>query len=251
MNDFWLQIFFRSQVEFMPRGLSDHCPVALNLGFAIEKIVKSFQFFKHLISAPGFLDTVGEAWNMEVEGDSWLVLTKKLRKVKQGLETLNSGKGNLHDLVVTARSELLNFQNGLPLTPTSGQLEEEIKLRGKLYDALHDEEVFLKQKSRVNWLKHGDSNNRYFFNYSKGRWKTNKLLSLEDNKGTTVTSHKDISKVAVDFYMNLLENDKVVEDIPYDLFFPQLTPDQCSRLSTPFDDEDVFKTLNLKAKNRA
>ena len=62
------------------------------------------------------------------------------------------------------------------------------------------EECFLKQKSRVNWLKCGDNNNKFFFNCCKGRWNTNKIFQLKDASGATVARHSAVSKVVVDYF---------------------------------------------------
>lgn len=93
----------------------------------------------------------------------------KLKKVKAGLKLLNSHHGNLHYKVSKARSALLNYQSDLHINPSTEQLLGEKNLASTYLDALQTEEIFLKQKFCIQWLKHGDGNNKFFFNACKAR----------------------------------------------------------------------------------
>ncbi|XP_074364627.1 uncharacterized protein LOC141705634 [Apium graveolens] len=218
---------------------------------ALERIHKPFQVFQHVINSPDFSAIVSDAWNFAVEGDPWYVVSTKLKRVKIALKGLNREKGNLHTLVDEARTNLKNFQNALPDCPSSDQLLEEAGYCAALSLALHNEEVFLRQKSRVNWLKAGDNNNRFFFNSCKSRWNVNKLLALEDEHGEVFTSHKDISMLAVNYFSNLLGKSSNVT--PFDSSVPlvQLSELDRSNLITPFPLEEILLTFKRMAKNKS
>lgn len=250
VNGKWLHDFSLSYSHVLARGLSDHCPIAISIGLSQEKIGKPFQFFNHLIHNPIFLETVKLAWQERVTGNPWFVLTTKLKKVKMAIRSLNVSTGNLHNMVTTSRDALLLYQERMPPMPTTPHFEEEARLVQDYHRALKLEEIFLKQKSRVSWLKNGDSNNKFFFNACKGRWNLNKILLLEDDDGTIFTSHKDISKVAVDFYQKLLGQPALVSDIPEDIHLPQLTDFQREELVKPFDNADVWNALKSMAKGK-
>uniref|UniRef100_A0A803QHY3 Reverse transcriptase domain-containing protein n=1 Tax=Cannabis sativa TaxID=3483 RepID=A0A803QHY3_CANSA len=76
-------------------------------------------------------------------------------------------------------------------------------LQSSLDTLLLKEEVFWKQRSRVNWLKAGDNNTKYFHNKASMRKRNNfiKAITLEDS--TVVTNLKDISDSFVHFYSSL------------------------------------------------
>lgn len=60
-----------------------------------------------------------------------------------------------------ARDNLLDFQASLPMAPLLDQFQEEAL--GSVYSkSLKEEEVLIKQKCRIHWLKHGDGNNWHF-----------------------------------------------------------------------------------------
>lgn len=251
VNDSWLIRFALSQTHVLPRGISDHCPIAVYLGVTQERIRKPFQFFNHLIDAPEFLSKVKDAWQVEVTGNPWFVLTMKLKKVKDSLRTLNRTNGNVHSAVTDSRSKLLAFQTSLPVQPSTLQLEEEAALIKALQQALSQEEILLKQKSRVHWLKHGDQNNKFFFNSCKGRWNSNKILALEDDSGVLHTSHRGISNVAIEFYMGLLGHSNEANAFPEDLSLPSLSESQQEDLIRPFTAADVWNTMKSMARNKS
>lgn len=251
VNGAWLHSFSLSQAKILTRGISDHCPISVSLGVTWENSSMPFQFFNHLIMLHNFLDEIRSAWHVNVIGNPWIVLTSKLRRVKDAMRKLNASKGNLHSAVLEARSNLLGFQSSLPLHPSSSQFQEEDRLIQILQKTLHLEEVFLKQKSRVNWLKNGDGNNRFFFNACKGRWNSNKILSIEDDLGNIHTSHKDISRVATQFFSSLFGQAHEVMDLPLDLYLPQVSHEQKEELSRPFSPTDVWTTLKNMAKNKS
>lgn len=250
VNGVWLNKYHMSLASILPRGLSDHCPIAVNMGMEQERIRKPFQFFNHLINLPNFLDEVRAAWRDDVIGNPWFILTTKLRRVKDAMRKLNAEKGNLHNGVLHARVSLLDFQRSLPALPSQAQLEEENTLIQALQNALLTEEIFLKQKSRVMWLKHGDGNNKFFFNACRGRWNQNKILQLDDDLGNTYTTHSDISRVATDYYSSLFGQSTMVTDLPQDLPLPHLSDIQRTELLAPFSSDDVLQTLKNMAKGK-
>lgn len=186
---------------------------------------------------------------LKLFGDAWFVLTSKLKKVKVVLRRLSSSAGNIHSDVADARNALLDFQLALTGIPTTQQFEEKAKLEKILQDSLKAEEIFLKQKSRVHWLKCGDGNNRYLFNSCKGRWNLNKILSLEDASGVMCSSHSDIARVTVNYFQDLMGHQQTVHEFPDNIDLPQLTASQQSFLDAPFAEQDIIATLKGMAKN--
>lgn len=251
VNGVWLSRFADSQASVLPRGISDHCPVAISMGWTRTRIKKPFAFYNHLIQFPEFLPAVREAWNSEIMGDPWFVLIAKLKKVKEAMRYLNSEKGNLHTAVVNARDSLFAFQASMPTHPTTAQYNEEKDLINKFQHALRLEEIMLKQKSRVHWLKTGDSNNRFFFNSCRGRWNCNKITTIEDGSGTVVTTHKEIAKVAIDYYSSMLGQSGEIDPIPDDLNLPCLSEVQKELLIKPFSATDIWQTFKHMAKNKS
>lgn len=211
-----------------------------------KKIKKPFQVFQHLINHPDFLWIVRNAWADNVSGNIWVALRAKLNLVKDGQKGLNNKRGNLNAKVDRARVDLSTFQASMPSNPSRGVLIEELRLMSLLNYAVVSQEILLKQKSRIKWLKCGDDNNRYFFNSCRGRSNQNKLVKLE-NEGRILVSHKDISEVAINYYKCLMGSRKRVSAIPADLCFNRLSQNQCADLVKEFPHADVSVEFFISA----
>ena len=247
----WVDAFPLSTAQFLPRGLSDHSPALLHLGLHSERIFKPFQVFQHILEHRDFIKAVESAWADDVTGDPWFILTTKLKKVKLALKTLNNSCGNLHEAVISARRSLDVFQENLNGIPSADMCQLEEKLCNNLHNALIAEEKFLKQKSRVNWLKLGDGNNAFFHRSCKSRWNVNKIVMMEDSSGNVCTSHKDIADIAINYFSGILGTHKTVEYLDDRIEFPQLTEHQQRFLCAPFSAEEVFKTFKRMAKKKS
>ena len=66
-------------------GLSDHCPLLVNLNSSVDTRPKRrspFKFFNFWADHPVFLDLVKDAWDIDMYGTPMYRLTRKLRSVK-------------------------------------------------------------------------------------------------------------------------------------------------------------------------
>lgn len=220
-------------------------------GSVIDKIYKPFQIFRHIIDDPSFLSVVAEAWRPAVIGDPWFVLATKLKRVKTALIKMNKSKRDLHIAVSKAKVELLQWQAAMPSQPSQNYIEEEAILCTIYKDALNTEECFLKQKARVRWLQLGDGNNKYFHNTCRGKWNTNKILTLEDEFGVIHNTHKSISDAAVGYFERLLGHEVVTDLIDPAITLPTLSDSQKSLLIMNFSDKEVFDTLKHMGKGKS
>lgn len=76
-------------------------------------------------------------------------------------------------------------------------------LKAELSEAHRQEELFWRQKSRELWLKEGDNNTAFFHNSVKGRKSQNKVLMLQDERGTKFFSEGAKGNLAVEYFTEL------------------------------------------------
>lgn len=68
------------------------------------------------------------------------------------------------------------------------------------------EESAYRQKSRIQWLKLGDSNSHFFFHSMKERFARNSIDLLYDANGIKLTRIVDIQNEVMNFYKDLLRS---------------------------------------------
>ncbi|GJV89903.1 hypothetical protein Tco_1533841 [Tanacetum coccineum] len=107
-------------------------------------------------------------------------------------------RGNLHDQVKKLHAELDEAQIALDVNPHSNVLRmEESRILKAFNNALLDEEMFLKQKAKIEWLRVGDSNSSYFHKVIKGNinWRFIQLKNYPTTRGPPRCAFKvDIQK---------------------------------------------------------
>lgn len=140
-------------------------------------------------------------------------------------------------------------------------LFEEKNAIAKLNKALAKEESFLKQKSRIKWLKLGDGNNS-FFNQVKANWNATKILSIENAYGNLVQGHFNVAqvallrwqggKVAIQYFQNTLGEDFLCPAVDLSLIHcNSLQDSQHEDLLAPISNELIWKTLKRLKRNKA
>ena len=73
-------------------------------------------------------------------------------------------------------------------------MEKICELTKRLKDAYKRKELYWCQKARINWLKEGDNNTKFFHASVEGRRKRNKISILEKNDGSWCSSKGEIEK---------------------------------------------------------
>ncbi|GJV60324.1 RNA-directed DNA polymerase, eukaryota, reverse transcriptase zinc-binding domain protein [Tanacetum coccineum] len=152
-NEVFVSTFPNCFAEFKPYRISDHRPAVLKLPLKNKPKPKPFKFSNYIVHKENFSQVVKEGWSTVVGGHKMFRVVKKLRLLKKPLRKLMWSNGNLHDRVVNLRSELDAPQTSLDSNPHSIEIrEDESHLLKAFNDALLDEERFLQQKSKIEWL---------------------------------------------------------------------------------------------------
>ncbi|GKG36483.1 hypothetical protein Tco_0444161, partial [Tanacetum coccineum] len=79
-------------------------------------------------------------------------------------------------------------------------------------EAKLDEERFLKQKAKIDWLDVGDSNSAFFHKYIKSRNQKSRIEVVKTKTNMEVTGNS-VSEVFVAHYEGLLGTSTVCEDL--------------------------------------
>ena len=83
------------------------------------------------------------------------------------------------------------------------KVDQEQLLRYKLEKLENQNELFWKQRSHANWLKHGDRNTRYFHAFASERRRINWLKKLRNEHGNWVEGEEQLKHLVFKYYSAL------------------------------------------------
>nr|GEU31439.1 hypothetical protein [Tanacetum cinerariifolium] len=189
---------------FQPYRISDHAPVVLKMPSLSVTKPKPFKFYIFIAYKEKFLEILLSQWNNQVEGHVMFQITQKMKNLKKPLRKLLYDQGNLHERVDRLRVELDEIQKAIDSDPSNSLLRDEEDAYIQAFnEAKIDEERFLCQKAKIEWLDVGDSNSAYFHKSVKSRIQCN-IIEAITNSGNVVVTCNEVPEVFVSHYESFL-----------------------------------------------
>ncbi|GKA67296.1 putative RNA-directed DNA polymerase, eukaryota, reverse transcriptase zinc-binding domain protein [Tanacetum coccineum] len=111
-----------------------------------------------------------------------------MKIMKKPLRKLMHDHGNLHESVNQLRLELDEVQKALDRDPSNSDIHDEEAVYVQAFnEAKIDEERFLRQKAKIDWLEGGESNSTYFHKSIKSRNQRSRIDSVTNAANVEVT----------------------------------------------------------------
>lgn len=140
---------------------SDHVPMRLTLKHADLNIKSPFRYFNVWANHQDFKKIVEDGWHKNYYRDPMQNVWRKLKMLRSNLRQLNNAEfKNISQKVEKARSDLKEIQRCIQQQYSDNLLNAEKQALQNLERWATIEEAVFKQKSRVNWLRLGDSNTK-------------------------------------------------------------------------------------------
>nr|GEW70196.1 hypothetical protein [Tanacetum cinerariifolium] len=183
-------------------------------------------------------------WSTQVNGCYMYQVVQKMKLLKKPLCKLLHEHGNFHERVTKLRVELDAIQIALDKDPYSDTLrEEEAVYLMAFNEAKVDEEPFLKQKAKVDWLEVGDSNSAYFHKTIKGHNQRSRIEVIRTADNVELTG-PCVPNCFVEHYKEFLgTDDPCIELDSTDLFMKHVSDMSCAHMTRPVTNEEVKKAM--------
>lgn len=192
-------------VKHLPRGPSDHAPMLLSFE-SLSSSPSRFIFQKMWVSHSSFLQVVSEAWNqVQIDHPNAMVrLFIKLKAVKNSLYRWNKEVfGEVTQNVRLAESEVELKQTAYELNPSTENRSSLNAANATLRQALHREEVFWNQKSRVDWIESGDRNTSFYHAVAQCNRRRCFIIRLKlEESGTWCEDQDTLRQQAESYFKN-------------------------------------------------
>ena len=213
-NNIWHDLFPASETDFLEFGESDHRPLVTYISDHIEERRGSFRYDSRLTNKDGFRDTVIQAWNGLRRRPDKGNLASKITHCRRVISAWKrNNRGNAEARIKSLRSQL-----DRAIATGTSSTRAISNLRSELNQAYLEEESFWKSKSRNTWLNTGDRNTSYFHRTARARRIKNRLLSIQDEDGSTKKGDKEIAGVACKYFENLFTSTPTTEAVYADIF---------------------------------
>ncbi|GER38041.1 retrotransposon protein [Striga asiatica] len=168
----WLLNNPNSRVLNISMAFSDHNMLVWESNCTVESHKKRFFFYSRWAKMEGFSEVVKEAWAAPVEGPVLFSMRGRIKNVKKALLSWKGGK---------------NFNALNIINNCKGELD---RMEGLGGHRDWDERI-LAAKARVNWLKEGDRNTRFFQASVRQRRTMNGLQNLVRVDGSRCVGKQD------------------------------------------------------------
>eukprot|EP00253_Pinus_taeda_P013455 PITA_13455 len=193
-----------AESDILPSGGSDHWPISLIVEVLGTPRNKPFRFEKFWLDHPNFLEMVKKWWSepLEVNGSKMFNLQKKLKTTKQKIKDWNKTVfGNIFQEKVILENKLEHIhREGAAGNLSAEAMEQEKTLSQQWHKRCSQEETLWRQKSRIQWLKEGELNTKFFHRSALDHRSNNRILELKNNAGEILKNHNDISALLSDHF---------------------------------------------------
>jgi len=227
--------------HILPKAGSDHWPLALQFELGEPPKYKPFRFEKFWLMHPDFKRLAASWWEQaEIDhGTCMYKLQQRLKNFKQQLKLWNKNCfGNIFQNIKAIENRMEEIQKTfISGARTTELMAEEEQLQTQLEERRKQEEILWKQKSRVQWLKEGEKNMKFFHRAMVHRRHVNRIMHLEDGQGNLIREHSKIEEELLGYYQDLLtepQQDRTATISKVTSHIPNLvTPEQNAALTDP------------------
>lgn len=231
----WITKFPMLNASILRRSVSDHCPLLIK-SRDIDWGPKPFRFQDVWLTHQGCLEIIKNSW-LKNNGKPFM---EKLKMVKTDLKVWNSQDfGNIdsqiahHELEIEKWDNIANTRN---LNMEEAQMRSSAQLN--LWSWLKKKEIYWAQNSRIQWLKLGDKNTRFFHTFASIRRNKNNISSVACGE-YKLEAPSEIREAATDFYKSLFKEDAPIRPVFQGLDFKKLSDQQASELIEPISRMEI------------
>jgi hypothetical protein len=177
-------------------------------------------------------------------------LKEKLRLLKECLRKWNREVFSILDLNIDKSVKDLNAIEGLLGGDDDDvELTRREGLNKEFWRQLPFKESLLKQKSRMRWVKEGDSNSKYFHEPIKSRRRRNQLVALKDGD-QCVQGVDEVKGLVKNYFENNFKERWESRPNFNGIQFQSLTTEDNLQLLAPFACKEVREAIESSDGNR-
>ena len=237
----WRQKFPGSYVTHLAKRKSDHLPLILCARGNIDantqrKKCRIFRFEEMWLRDEHCEEVISSAWSGCQE------LGAKMGQTSSKLSAWGRRKfGDFLKELKECRTKMEHLMTEVQIDDIIAQMKA---LDCRMDELESREEMYWKQRSRQNWLQHGDKNTTFFHTKAKQREARNKIVNLKDAAGREYKDEDQITELLTTFFEELFTTSGNVEvENVIDKVDARVSAEQVAQLAAPFTGAEVYDAL--------
>ncbi|XP_062075236.1 uncharacterized protein LOC133779270 [Humulus lupulus] len=239
-----MDLFPQSEAYVNWDVLSDHCFCIIKAITTLNSGIKPFRFFNMWANHDGFREIVLQSWSKPIKSHGLERIMRKLVRVKHVLCQFNIREiGDVVHKYAIAKENYQSAQCQLQKDPHSYDLQRKERSTFEVFSSQSRYyESYLRQRSKINWLRFGDDNTAYFHACLKERKATNRITSFIDDDGQINDKFEDVVAHFLNHFRSIMGSHSSTSDpIQRECFIHGgiLSLDQHHSLMKPFTKKDV------------
>jgi hypothetical protein len=240
-DDRWRDIFSDATVVHLVSPCSDHCPVLVKLAREISpRPAKKCKRYEIMWERDHALpEIIADAWQEQGPKVDLGDVNVALKKVMEVLHAWGGRKfGNVTRELLRLRSKLAK------LYEENASMQEIRSTLDVMNELLYREEMLWLQRSRIEWLKEGDRNTKFFHRKAVWRARKNKIKFLKDQDGVVQDAPSEMERMATSYFQSVYTRDPSIQTRPVvELFGEVISDDVNESLCKPFTVQEISDAL--------
>ncbi|KAK3211646.1 hypothetical protein Dsin_016352 [Dipteronia sinensis] len=246
----WRNLFPQSMIKHLEFWGSDHRPLVLDLGDDLDtgrtKVVnrkRRFFFEECWIEDSKCKEIVCSAWNNNCGGNWVKEVLSNIDTCGRNLKVWNTKMRRDMRANLQSKNEALRKATDVDI-PVLWKVVQ--NLEKELNEVLNEEERYWSQRAKVEWLRNGDRNTRFFHSKASVRKARNKIKGLVVEGGNWKVAAIDLERITCHYFDNLFKSCNPTEsDLAkvWDGVQARISTHSSRLLETIFTGEEVRKTV--------
>jgi hypothetical protein len=241
-NSDWIQKYSNYNNTHLLIFKSDHCPILLNFSNDLphrsnKQTQRMLRFQQVWTRNDQHVMKVKEAWST-TQGH----LTSNLSRTLDHLHSWGQNLfGTLPRKIKQIQEELLSLNQRHGTMDLSNQIKDK---EAELDNLLEGEEMWWRQRSRADWLQHGDKNTSFFHKKASQRKKRNKITHIKDTQDQIWREQEDIERVMMEHFKTLFQRQDTHHiDSTVGVVKNKINQDMFDHLSAKFTEIEVYNAI--------
>jgi hypothetical protein len=235
-------------VENVITTTSDHYAISISLRSSDNPVSSTpvqhgFKYEAMWRRADDYAGVVELAWNANRDGPKSLQATwTNLNQLAGSLKTWSRITfGFVHREIARLERVLRSLRNA-PVTAAG--VAEEKQVERQLCELFECEEIMVRQRSRVDWLREGDRNTAFFHSKASARRRTNRINMLVREDESVCDDQAGIKGMVHQFYEGLFSSEPVEGmDMVLDAIPAKVDDQMNASLCKPYTNEEIKVAL--------